>query len=76
MSLRGTVIVWYLWVTVTDNHRVNYANVIESLRSCVLYDRVYVYYMIELFKLFCSIFLVVHNFTDILKPKNVNIIQT
>ena len=75
LSLRGTVIVWDGHGTITDSHRADYANANHSLRLCVLYDRVYVYYIIEKFKLFRSISLKVRNFIEFLKPINFYIIK-
>ena len=46
-------------VTVTNSHIVDYINANQSSRSCVLYDHVHVYYIIELFNLFSSVSLVV-----------------
>ena len=75
LSPRGTVIVCdtQAW----NSHRqslclLHDAN--QSPRSCILWDRVHVYYMIELFNLFRSVSLLVRNFTEILKPRNFNII--
>ena len=61
--------------TVTDSHCVDYTNVNHSSCSCVLYDRVHVYYMIEMFNLSRSKLLIVRNLTEILKPRNFNIIK-
>ena len=60
-------------VTVANSHRVDYTNGNRSSRSCVLYDCVHVYYMIELFNLFRYVSMVVRNFKEILKPINFNI---
>ena len=64
-----------------DFSRVGHTNVEQSPTVIVLTTKmqishsVHVYYMIELFNPSRYVSLVVHNFTEILKPRNFNIIK-